>query len=287
MTVSTKTQALSSIRETREVVSAMRRDGRVVGFVPTMGALHVGHRALIEAARRRCDAVVVSIFVNPVQFCPGEDCDRYPRPVDADLDICRRDCVDLVFLPSVEEMYPLGCATTVHVAGLTDGLCGACRPGHFDGVTTVVAKLFHIIPADVAFFGEKDYQQLKVVQRMVAELNFPIRIVPCPTVREDDGLAVSSRNAYLAPAERRQAVSLSRAMRHAIASFAEGARDVQQLVERITAEIREAGPVTIDYVSIVDAETLAPLDVVDRPARICVAARIGACRLIDNMAVGA
>ncbi|MEE9294163.1 MAG: pantoate--beta-alanine ligase [Phycisphaerae bacterium] len=276
-------KSVSDIEETRRQVLAMRRDGHTVGLVLTMGALHIGHRSLIDAARKRCHRVVVSIFVNPTQFAPGEDCDRYPRTIEADLAVCRESGVDLVFVPSVEQMYAADAATTVHVDRLTEGLCGAHRLGHFDGVTTVVTKLFNIVPAHMAFFGEKDYQQLKTVQRMVLDLNLPIQIVPCPTVREPDGLAVSSRNSYLTPSQRRQALSLYRALRNAVDAFAAGQRDARQLTEQAAGEIRGAGPVEIDYVSVVDAETLEPLEIVDAPARICVAARIGRCRLIDNL----
>ncbi len=278
---------LSSVSETRGAVRAMRAERRIVGFVPTMGALHAGHRALVAEARRRCDRVVVSIFVNPTQFGLGEDCDRYPSSTDADLNACRDDGVDLVFLPAVEDMYRPACVSTVRLTGLTEGLCGAHRPGHFDGVTTVVAKLFNIVPADVAFFGEKDYQQLKVIERMVRDLDIPTEIVACPTVREDDGLALSSRNTYLSASERRQAGSLSRAIRGAIAAYHSGEHDSERLIERMVSEIQSAGPVSIDYVSIVDAETLKPMTTVDRPGRICLAVRIGSCRLIDNMPVGA
>ncbi len=252
-----------------------------------MGALHAGHRSLIDVARVRGDAVVVSIFVNPTQFSPGGDCERYPRPLQTDLEVCRNAGVDLVFTPTATEMYPPHCSTSIHVSGLTAGLCGAHRPGHFDGVTTVVAKLFNIVPAHLACFGEKDYQQLKVVQRMVRDLGIPIDIVPCSTVREPDGLAVSSRNVYLSATERRQASALSRALRRGAQSFSHGQRSPQRLIEQATDEIRQAGPFVIDYVSVVDAETLEPLDTVGGEARMCVAARLGECRLIDNLPLGA
>ena len=268
-------KVLSSIEQTRAAVAAMRGDGRSIGFVPTMGALHVAHRSLIDAACDRCDAVVVSIFVNPTQFCPGEDYEQYPRPLEADLAMCRQAGV----------MYPIGSTTTVRVDRLTDGLCGAHRPGHFDGVTTVVAKLFNIVAPDVAFFGEKDYQQLKVIARMVRDLDMPIEIVGCPTVRDKDGLAMSSRNAYLSPWQREQAVSLSQAMGHAAEAVAAGTRDASALIEQMERQIREAGAVDIDYVSVVDAETLESLDEVRGASRFCVAVRIGGCRLIDNLAV--
>lgn len=278
-------QVISEIAIARGAVHAAQRRGDKVGLVPTMGALHRGHLSLIEAARSRCHAVAVSIFVNPAQFGPTEDFAAYPRPMEADLAVCEQAGVDFVFAPAVETMYPKGAATTVHVAGLSEGLCGRHRPGHFDGVATVVAKLFHILPADLAFFGEKDYQQLMVVRRMVADLNLPIEIIACPTVREPDGMALSSRNAYLSPVERRQATALSRALFAAVDRAAAGVRDVAVLVAEIRRDILGAGPFHIEYVEIVSADTLDALTVIDRPARICLAVRIGSCRLIDNVAV--
>lgn len=280
-------EVLADIGEIRQRVLALRESGRRVGLVPTMGALHAGHRSLIEAAKARCDDVVVSIFVNPTQFGPGEDADRYPRTMDADLAVCRNTGVELVFLPSVEEMYANGATTSLRIGGLTEGLCGPHRPGHFEGVATVVTKLFNIVPADEAYFGEKDYQQLKVIQRMVRDFHIPIDIIPCPTVREPDGLAMSSRNVYLSPSERVQAGSLSQALRHAVARAGHGETDCRRLIDEATRHIEQAGPVRIDYVSIVNAESLEPMSVLDRPARMCLAVRIGACRLIDNMPLGA
>ncbi|MCH7885939.1 MAG: pantoate--beta-alanine ligase [Planctomycetes bacterium] len=266
------------------VRDVQRRGGRV-GLVPTMGALHEGHVSLIEAARRRSDSVAVTIFVNPTQFGPNEDFEKYPSDTEADLAACEASGADIVFTPSVETLYPRGFETTIHVSGLTEGLCGAHRPGHFDGVTTIVAKLLNILPADAAFFGEKDYQQLLVIRRMVRDLNLPVEIVACPIVREKDGLACSSRNRYLSPSERSQAAVLSRALFSARDRIAAGHKRVKELVARIRAEILAAGPAKIDYVEIVDAETLDSLTEVDRPARIVLAARIGPCRLIDNVAV--
>ena len=266
------------------VRDVQRRGGRV-GLVPTMGALHEGHVSLIEAARRRSDSVAVTIFVNPTQFGPNEDFEKYPSDIEADLAACEASGADIVFTPSVETLYPRGFETTIHVSGLTEGLCGAHRPGHFDGVTTIVAKLLNILPADAAFFGEKDYQQLLVIRRMVRDLNLPVEIAACPIVREKDGLACSSRNRYLSPSERSQAAVLSRALFSARDRIAAGHKRVKELVTRIRAEILTAGPAKIDYVEIVDAETLDSLTEVDRPARIVLAARIGPCRLIDNVAV--
>ncbi|UCF35225.1 MAG: pantoate--beta-alanine ligase [Phycisphaerales bacterium] len=256
-----------------------------VGLVPTMGALHEGHLSLIRASRQRCNVTVVTIFVNPKQFGPNEDLDAYPRPLEKDLEACRAEGVDVVFVPSVEKMYPPDSSTDVHVARVSEGLCGAHRPGHFDGVTTVVLKLFNILPADVAFFGEKDYQQLMVIKRMVRDLDVPIEIVGCPIVREPDGLAMSSRNVYLSEEERKQAGCLSRSLFDAVRHVRSGERNCAELTRRIRQQIEMAGPSTIDYIEIVDAETLEPLATVDRLARICLAVRIGPARLIDNIGV--
>lgn len=275
----------SIIPSAREWVRQMQQASERVGLVPTMGALHRGHLSLVEAARKQCGQVAVTIFVNPTQFAPHEDLSAYPRPLEADLTLCREAGVDLVFTPTVADMYPRGAVTTVHVAQLTYGLCGPFRPGHFDGVATVVAKLFHILPADAAFFGEKDFQQLQVVRRMVADLNFPMEIVGCPTLREPDGLAMSSRNVYLSSQERKQAASISRALFSAVNQVKQGERRAAAVTDHIRQEISAAGPATIEYVSAVDAESLALLEQFDRAARICVAVRIGRCRLIDNVAV--
>ena len=278
-----------TVTAARSVIRDARRDGLRVGLVPTMGALHAGHVSLITEARRRCDQVVVSIFVNRSQFSPGEDFDAYPRDIDTDLDVCRSAGSDWVFVPSVEQMDQAQPLKTVSVTGLTDHLCGAHRPGHFDGVTTIVAKLLNIIPADLAFFGEKDYQQLVVVRRMVADLHIETTIVACPTVRDTDGLALSSRNAYLGPAERQRAVSLSAALFEARDRIRAGEHDSIPIVSGIRRRIESAlgGPLTssrIDYVEIVDPVTLESVGSISGPVRICLAVRIGDCRLIDNVA---
>jgi pantoate--beta-alanine ligase len=277
-------QVLVEIDACRDAVRGLRGAGRRVGLVPTMGALHAGHVSLVRAAREQCDAVVVTIFVNPAQFGPGEDFARYPRPIDDDVEACRVGGVDVVFSPTVEAMYPDGARTTVQVGGLTSGLCGPHRPGHFEGVATVVAKLFNIVPADAAFFGEKDYQQLVVIRQMARDLNIPVEVVGCPTVREPDGLALSSRNKYLSSSERRQALSLSEALFAARDRIGAGDHDVGVNVSRIRRQLSAAGVADVDYVEVVDAVTLEPLTAVDRPARIAAAVRIGACRLIDNVA---
>jgi pantoate--beta-alanine ligase len=271
----------------RQAIRDDQRAGKTVGLIPTMGALHEGHVSLIRVAKAQCTRVAVTIFVNPTQFAPTDDFTAYPRPLQADLDSCDREGVDLVFTPTVETMYPSGVKTSVHVSGLTDVLCGPRRPGHFDGVATIVAKLFQILPADAAFFGEKDYQQLAVIRQMVRDLNMPIEIVGCPTVRESDGLAMSSRNAYLTSAQRNQATCLSRALFDAAERIRADQRNVAAIVDGIREEIVSAGPVQIEYVDIVDANTLELLSIVDRPARICLAVRIGVCRLIDNLGVDA
>jgi len=274
-----------SIPAARDWVRSLQRAGNRVGLVPTMGALHRGHLSLVEAARKHCTQVALTIFVNPTQFAPHEDLSAYPRPLEADLSLCRDAGVDFVFTPTVADMYPSGAVTTIHVAKLSDGLCGPFRPGHFDGVATIVAKLFNVLPADVAYFGEKDYQQLQVIRRMVLDLNIPIDIVGCPTVREPDGLAMSSRNVYLSAVERTQATSINRALFAGVELVRRGENDVTKITDNIRQAILAAGPVAIEYVSTVDVDTLAPIARFDRRARICAAVRIGKCRLIDNVAV--
>jgi pantoate--beta-alanine ligase len=277
----------TTIDQVREAVGRARQAGQKVGFVPTMGALHAGHLSLIQAARVDCSFVVVSLFVNPTQFTPGEDYQKYPRTLDADVQTCRREKVDLVFAPAADVMYAGEHLTTVHVAGLTDVLCGPHRPGHFDGVTIVVAKLLNIVQPDAAYFGQKDAQQAVVIKRMAAELFFPVEIVVCPTVREDDGLAMSSRNAYLSGEQRAQAAAIYAALAAAGERVARGERNVATLIEQITADLEAAGPCKIDYVSIVDPETLQPVERVIAPALVAVAVRIGSTRLIDNLLVDA
>ncbi|MBN1511962.1 MAG: pantoate--beta-alanine ligase [Phycisphaerae bacterium] len=275
----------TTIAEVREGLEPVRRADRCIGFVPTMGALHEGHVSLIRAARRDCAHVVVSIFVNPTQFGPGEDLAKYPRPLEEDLRACREAGTDLVFAPTASEMYRSNAVTTVRVGKLSEPLCGAFRPGHFEGVATVVAKLFNIVMPGRAYFGEKDYQQLVVIRQMVRDLDLPIGIVGCPTVRETGGLAMSSRNRYLSVEQRHQALSLNQALTEARQAVTAGTRDVSMLCDMIRRRILAAGEARMDYVSIVDAASLEALQTVDRPARMCVAVRIGDCRLIDNMPV--
>ncbi len=278
-------EVIREIRPCFEAVRRLQRDGATVALVPTMGALHAGHAALIQEAKRRCRYAAVSIFVNPAQFAPGEDYAKYPRTLDVDLARSDAAGADLVFAPDAAVMYPVEPFTTIRVKQLGEGLCGPFRPGHFDGVALVVAKLFHILPADVAILGEKDYQQLVVIQRLVADLNFPIEIVGHPTVREPDGLAMSSRNVYLTPAERVQARCLSASLFAAMERVKEGERDATRLCKEIRRSISAVGPAEVEYVVIVDAKSLDLMRSVDRPARICLAVRIGACRLIDNVGV--
>jgi pantoate--beta-alanine ligase len=250
-----------------------------------MGALHQGHMALVRAARAECRRVVATIFVNPKQFAPGEDLGSYPRREAADLEMLSAGGVDLVFIPPVDEIYPAQFATVVRVTGLTDALCGAHRPGHFDGVTTVVAKLLIQSLPNAAYFGEKDYQQLTVVRRLVSDLDIPVRIVGVPTVREPDGLALSSRNAYLSPEERRIAPNLARVLRSIAGALAQQPAAVEFELARGFGDLQNAG-LAVEYLEIRDAETLMPVtDEVTAPSRIFVAARLGRTRLIDNMPI--
>ena len=269
----------------REAIGEARAQGGAVALVPTMGALHEGHMALIEAARRRARTVVASIFVNPKQFGAGEDLDRYPRRETADAKMLADAGCGILWAPGAATMYPPGFATTVSVADVSEPLEGAARAGHFDGVATVVLKLLNQVAPDVALFGEKDWQQLAVIRRMVADLDLAIEIVGVPTVREEDGVALSSRNAYLDPAERKAAVALPRALGEAAAAIAAGG-DAADAIAVATRRLSDAGFSAVDYVALADAGMLAPLDRLgDRPARLLAAARIGGTRLIDNLAV--
>lgn len=272
----------TTIAETRAAVAAARKACRRIGFVPTMGALHAGHASLIRAARVECDFVVVSIFVNPTQFGPTEDLSRYPRTFDADRELCGAIGTDLIFAPTAVEMYPPDSRTVVEVAGLQDVLCGASRPGHFRGVATVVLKLFNIVQPDVAFFGQKDAQQAIIIRRMVADLNVPVTVRVHPTVREPDGLAMSSRNRYLDPAQRLSATSLYRALTKAEELFAGGGRSVVALERAMADVIAVARGARLDYARVLDEETLDTITSVARPALAAVAVFFGTTRLIDN-----
>jgi pantoate--beta-alanine ligase len=275
-----------TIAEIRRAVAAARKSGQTVGLVPTMGTLHDGHLSLVRTCREQCGFAVVSIFVNPTQFGPGEDYERYPRAEAADLAACQNAGVDAVFLPSVGQMYPAGPLTTVTVGRLGEVLCGRSRSGHFAGVATVVAKLFLIVAPDKAFFGAKDFQQTVVLRRMVADLNFPVEIVVCPTVREADGLAMSSRNGYLSPDERRQAVALSEALalaRDLIAREHPAASAVLAAMREHLA--RRAPQGRIDYLAVVDPQELSDVAATDRPVLVALAVRFGDTRLIDNVLI--
>jgi len=278
-------QTVRDIAAMRQVIAAWRADGAAIALVPTMGALHAGHMALVEAARRPGTKVIASIFVNPKQFGPNEDLARYPRREAADARLLVEHGCDLLWLPSVEAMYPEGFATNISIRGVSDGFDGAARPGHFDGVATVVTKLFNQTQADTAYFGEKDFQQLAVIRRFVADLDLPIEIVGVPTQRDDDGLALSSRNIYLDADQRARAVALPRALGVAARAIGRGDDAGDTLAEaRVTLV---AAGFEVDYVALADAETLAENPAADRPRRLLAAARMGATRLIDNVAIEA
>ena len=260
-----------------------KRDGKRIGLVPTMGALHEGHLSLIRAARAQSDVVAVSLFVNPLQFGPNEDLAKYPRTFERDRQVLEAEKADLLFAPSNDDMYPPGATTFVTVEGLSEKLCGRSRPGHFRGVTTVVAKLFHIVEPDLAFFGQKDAAQVAIIRRMVRDLNFPVRIVVCPIVREPDGLAMSSRNAYLDPQQRKRATALYRALMRVQTLADTGERSAARLTEAGKQVIAEEAGVRLDYFEIVGPDTLDPVNDISRGALVAVAAFLGATRLIDNL----
>ena len=283
-------QTVERLEMLRKTVAAFRESGERIALVPTMGALHEGHLTLVRRAREAAKRVVVSIFVNPTQFGAGEDLDAYPRQLARDCAMLEAEGVDIVWAPDVDEVYPPGFGTTVSVAGLTEGLCGADRPGHFDGVATVVAKLFGQVQPDMAFFGEKDWQQLAVIRRMARDLDLARPLVNAihgvPIVREEDGLAMSSRNRYLSDEHRVAAATLPAAMREAIAAIENGSA-ISPTLAALEARLLQAGFASVDYATLADAASLAPLDATpESPARLLVAAKIGGTRLIDNMAVG-
>jgi len=286
-------QTVTTLETLRQAVDELRGptgSGRTLALVPTMGALHDGHLTLVREAKARADAVAVSIFVNPTQFGPNEDLDAYPRQLEADSMALRAEGVALLWAPGVEEMYPDGFASSIRVSGVSEGLCGAARPGHFDGVATVVCKLFNQVRPDFALFGEKDWQQLAVIRRMARDLDLPTpyadAIIGVPTVREDDGLAMSSRNAYLSASDRLAAANLPQEMRRAISAIESGSA-VAPTLAAFEAHLLQAGFDSIDYAVLADADSLEPIEVLgDRRGRLLVAARIGKTRLIDNMAAG-
>jgi pantoate--beta-alanine ligase len=276
---------ISSSAEITAVSRQARHAGKRVGFVPTMGALHAGHLSLVRAARSRCDVVVVSIFVNPTQFGPNEDFSKYPRTFDSDCAMLEKEKADYVFHPSVEEMYPAHATTWVTVEGLSEKLDGGSRPGHFRGVTTIVSKLFHVVQPDMAFFGQKDAAQAAIIQKMVRDLDFDLEIVVCPTVREADGLAMSSRNAYLNPEQRRQATVLYRTLMRLQMLVDKGERKSETLITAGKQLMAEEPSVRLDYLEIVDPDTLDPVTEIGRSGLIAVAAWVGSTRLIDNIVV--
>lgn len=273
------------VADLRAEVAKWRRDNLAVALVPTMGALHDGHISLLQAARRRVDKVVVSIFVNPTQFGPTEDFSKYPRQEAADVEKLIKARCDLLYAPTVDEMYPEGAATTVHVGGLSEGLCGASRPGHFDGVATIVSKLLNQAQPDIAVFGEKDYQQLQVIKRATADLDIPVKIVGAETVREEDGLAMSSRNAYLSAEERAIAKQFSWVLSALAIEISKRPDDFGRRVQNARKLLTDSGIDKVDYLEVRDAETLEPVTTIDRPARVFGAVFIGKTRLIDNMPI--
>jgi len=272
-----------TIESIRSLVKAARESGKNIGLVPTMGALHIGHISLIEAALKKCDYVVVSIFVNPTQFVPGEDFEQYPRPFENDLDICKKAGVDAVFAPPPEQMYPVENITWVNVTKITEPLCGQFRPGHFQGVTTVCSKLFNIVAPDIAFFGQKDAQQAIVIRRMVADLNMPLEIVVCPTVRESNGLAVSSRNKYLSDQQKKDAANIYKALRECRRMIDTGVKDASEIITEMRKILQQVPSMEIEYISIADADTLENIDHISGKVLAAIAVRIGRARLIDNI----
>jgi pantoate--beta-alanine ligase len=273
----------NTIRDMQAASRAARRTGMRLGLVPTMGALHEGHLSLIRAAKASCQVVAASIFVNPTQFGPNEDLARYPRPFERDRELLENEGVDLLFAPSIDEMYPNGAVTWVTVGELSGKLDGRSRPGHFRGVTTIVAKLFHTVEPDVAFFGQKDAAQAAIIRRMVRDLNFPVEIVVCPIVREPDGLAMSSRNAYLDVQQRKQALVLQRSLTLVKQMAGGGQCDATRLIAAAKEVFAGEPAVRLDYFEIVDADSLDPVNDVTRGALVAVAAFVGATRLIDNI----
>lgn len=279
-------KTVTTAADLRRAVSAWREKGQRIAFVPTMGALHAGHLALVDHARKCAGKVVVSVFVNPRQFGPGEDLDSYPRDLEGDAEKLREAGVDLLFAPSVGEMYPPGFATTVHVAGVSEGMEGARRPGHFDGVATVVARLLGLVLPDVAVFGQKDAQQCAVVMRLVLDLGLPVEVRIAPTVRESDGLAMSSRNAYLTPEERKAAPALFRALLATQLVYELGERKAEKVLKAFRLALGTEPLLALDSVDLVDVVTMRPVEKIDRPVLLAAAVKVGRTRLIDNLVFG-
>ena len=278
-------KTVSSVSEMQALAASHIRSGRTIGFVPTMGFLHEGHLSLMRHAREHCDVLVVSIFINRMQFGPSEDFSSYPRDTERDFALCNETRVDVVFCPSHEEMYAEDFSVAIDESALSKGFCGQSRPGHFRGVTTVVAKLLNVVRPDFAVFGQKDAQQVAVIKRMVRDLNFPIRIEVAPIVREADGLAMSSRNTYLSAEERRQALSLSQALREAEAMVQGGETSSAVIRARMLAIVTSHTETSVEYIEIVSAEDLSPVALVEGPSLILLAVRVGGTRLIDNAIV--
>jgi len=274
---------IASPEDMQKTALALRRAGKRIGLVPTMGFLHEGHLALVKLARRQADVVVLSIFVNPTQFGPNEDFSRYPRDFERDRTLCATAGVDIIFNPAPEAMYPAGYSVYVEENGLSKGLCGASRPGHFRGVLTVVAKLFNLTQADVAVFGQKDAQQVRLIQQMARDLNFPVTIVLAPIIREADGLAMSSRNTYLSPAERREALCLQQALQTARRLYRAGERDARRIIAAMKAGIEPVPAARVDYIAIVDADTLQRVQRIETSVLVALAVYIGKTHLIDNL----
>ncbi len=278
----TRPQLVTKVDQLRSILGAVRREGRKIGLVPTMGALHEGHLSLVRASKAQCDFTVVSIFVNPSQFEPNEDFDDYPRTLDADLDALAGCRAELAFVPSDSEVYRNGHATWVELGSAAESLEGQCRPGFFRGVATIVLKLINMVGADVAYFGQKDYQQALVIRRMVEDLDVPVEIEVCPTVREADGLAMSSRNAYLSPHARQRSLVLYKSLRLAAELVAQGERSAKTIARRMKEVIMTAGDARVDYVALVDPDTLEPVDEIRAPTLAALAVHIESTRLIDN-----
>ena len=278
-------EIIRTISWMKEKAREARQDQKIIGLVPTMGALHPGHMALVERARKECSPVYASIFLNPTQFGPSEDLSKYPRPLEADLEKLTNARVDGLFLPSADEIYPPGFSTYVHVEGISERLEGKSRPGHFRGVATVVLKLFEIVQPHYAYFGRKDAQQVRIIQKMVHDLNLDVELVICPTVREADGLALSSRNAYLNPEERRAATVLYRALQAAEMELSAGVVDTLELQRAMRKKLESEPLARVDYAEIVDAQSFEPVIRVARPSYALLAVRIGTTRLIDNMLI--
>jgi len=282
----TTTRIVTSVAETRAAVLAEQRAGKTIGFVPTMGALHAGHLSLLEASLASCDRTVVSIFVNPTQFSPDEDLGKYPRPLEDDLHLLRQHGCWLVFAPATKAMVPPDCETFVDVGAVARPLEGASRPTHFRGVATIVLKLFQIVPADRAFFGQKDYQQTLVIQQLVRDLSLPIQIEVCPIVREPDGLAMSSRNAYLTSDQRQQSLSLWQALQLAEQLYAAGDRDTAKISGQMQQHFAAVPGVEVEYLAFLEAGTVNPVTTITGPTVVAIAAHVGQTRLIDNHLIG-